>query len=67
MIEHFIAGFLLSLLGLIWWPLYSLGLIAGVAMEIWDSYGHGEVSMFDVLATWAGVGITILIANRRNK
>jgi len=55
------AGFVLSLSGIIYAPLYSLGFIAGVGKEVYDSTGRGCVELADVLYTWLGASVAVLV------
>lgn len=60
---HFICGFALSLLGLIWFPLVSTGFIAGVLKEIWD-YFHQEnhtPDWYHIWWTWGGAAFAFLL------
>ena len=54
-IKHFWVGFLLSGLGIFWFPLVILGFIFAVGKEIYDEYsGKGVVEFYDVVATMIG-------------
>ena len=56
-IKHFVVGFALSALGYFWWPLFSLGFIAGVVKEIMDS----KFDYYDMLATWLGAAVAVAV------
>ncbi len=58
--QHFIAGLLLSLLGLVYLPLISLGFIYGIGKEISD-YFKGKFDVIDILYTFAGAGVALAI------
>ena len=58
--QHFIAGLLLSLLGLAYLPLISLGFIYGIGKEISD-YFKGKFDVIDILYTFAGTGVALVI------
>lgn len=63
-IKHFIAGFLLSGLGIIWFPLVISGFIFAIGKEVYDEYtGKGVVEFYDVVATVIGslTVITLII------
>jgi hypothetical protein len=61
-IQHFIAGFLLSGLGIIWFPLIVSGFIFAIGKEVYDGYtGKGVVEFYDVVATVIGSLTVILI------
>jgi|SaaInlV_100m_DNA_2_1039680.scaffolds.fasta_scaffold00406_29 hypothetical protein len=54
-IKHFWVGFLLSGLGIFWFPLVILGFIFAVGKEIYDGVtGKGVVEFYDVVATMMG-------------
>jgi len=55
--KHLLYGFLLSLLGMIFWPLYATGFAAGVVKEIMDIYGDGCAEVADMVYTWAGAAL----------
>jgi len=59
--KHLIAGFVLSTMGLVYWPLYALGYIAGIAKEVYDSTGRGCVEAADVAYTWVGATVATMI------
>lgn len=61
-IKHYIAGFTLSLIGgLTYFPFVSLGYIAGIAKETYDSTGRGKVELADLLWTWTGATTALII------
>ncbi len=54
-IYHVILGFFISaLFGSFWWPLASLGFVAGYAKEMYDFYDYGRFDDADMLMTWLG-------------
>ena len=54
-LNHLIAGFVLSGLGIFWTPLYCTGFVYGVGKEVYDKYRNGNTPEFwDVIATWIG-------------
>ena len=59
--KHFIAGFLLSLVGFVYVPLCILGFLAGALKEWYDLLGHGVPDWYDLAYTWAGAGLATLI------
>ena len=65
---HLICGFMLSLLGLIYWPLYATGFVAGIVKEIWDKIsGRGCPDIYDTVWTWVGAaaGVVVCLAGTR--
>ncbi len=56
--QHFVAGLLISLLGLAYLPLISLGFIYGIGKEISD-YFKGKFDVMDILYTFAGAGVSL--------
>ncbi len=58
--QHFVVGLLLSLLGLVYPPLISLGFIYGVGKEISD-YFKGKFDVMDILYTFTGAGVAIAV------
>jgi len=58
--QHFVAGLLLSLLGLVYRPLISLGFIYGVGKEISD-YFKGRFDVMDMFYTFTGAGVALAI------
>jgi len=54
---HFIAGFLIALIGgILTDPITGIGfaLAAGIAKECYDDYSYGKFDIADMLATWVG-------------
>ena len=61
-VQHFIAGCVLSMLGVIFFPLILLGFIFGVGKELWDKLtGRGVADLLDMIATFCGAAIASLI------
>ena len=62
-IYHLIAGVLVYLFGTLYSPLIGLMLvvIAGIAKEIWDSFGNGTPDGSDAIATIVGGLLTYSI------
>ena len=58
--NHFIAGFLLSISGIVFPWLCCLGFLYGIGKEVWDKYHNGTVEFADLVATWFGAGIATL-------
>ena len=60
---HFIAGFIISLIGGNFNPLCGLflGMLAGVAKEVYDYYDYGLFDKRDMLFTWLGSIMAYLI------
>ncbi len=56
--QHFVAGLLLSLFGLVYLPLVSFGFIYGIGKEISD-YFKGKFDVMDILYTFAGAGVSL--------
>lgn len=66
-IKHFWAGFLLSGLGIFWFPLVILGFVFAIGKEMYDGItGKGVVEFYDVVATMIGsfvaIGMLIVIS-----
>jgi hypothetical protein len=60
--QHFIAGFLLSILGLIWTPLILLGFIFGIGKEAYDYIsGKGVAEWADMAYTFYGAILALII------
>ena len=60
--QHFIAGFLLSILGLIWTPLILLGFMFGIGKEIYDYIsGKGVAEWADMPSTFYGAILALII------
>ena len=54
-IKHYIVGFTLSALGILFTPLILLGFTFGIAKEIYDKYtGKGIAELDDAMATFLG-------------
>ena len=61
-IQHFIVGFGLSLLGVIFFPLILLGFIFGVGKELYDyKSGRGVADWQDMVATFCGAVFASMI------
>jgi|TARA_B110000263_G_C14881666_1_gene317629 glycopeptide antibiotics resistance protein len=61
-IQHFIVGFLLSMLGVVFLPLIVLGFVFGVGKEVYDYIsGKGVAEVGDILATFCGAIIAVII------
>ena len=66
-LKHMIAGFIIAMLtGWLTHDVligFSFALIAGVAKEIYDYFGHGTSELNDVIATAQGgaIGLVVLI------
>jgi len=56
-LAHFIVGFMLSILGLLYFPLILSGFFFAIGKELFDSLGHGTVEKMDAIATLCGAGI----------
>ena len=56
--QHFVAGLLLSLFGLVYLPLVSFGFIYGIGKEISD-YFKGKFDVMDILYTFTGAGVSL--------
>ena len=64
---HMIAGFIITIL--VAWLTHNVlmgfisSLVAGVAKEVWDYFGHGTSELNDIIATAQGgaIGLIILI------
>lgn len=56
-IQHFIVGFLLSILGIIFFPLILLGFVFGIVKEFYDLTGRGTPEINDIIATFIGAGL----------
>lgn len=56
---HLICGCIISLLIGLHNPIYGLlvGMIAGIAKELYDYLDYGLFDKYDMLATWAGAVI----------
>ena len=61
-IQHFIAGFGLSMLGVIFFPLILLGFMFGVGKELYDKItGKGVVDWKDMIVTFGGATVASVI------
>ena len=61
-IQHFIAGFLLSLTGIIFTPFLLLGFIFAFGKELYDHYTKtGVAEINDVIATLLGAILAVII------
>jgi hypothetical protein len=61
-IQHFIVGFALSMLGVIFTPFVLLGFIFGVGKEVYDKVtGKGVAEWNDMIATFYGALLALLI------
>ena len=62
---HMIAGFIISLLT--GWLTHNVligftsALLAGIAKEVWDYFGHGTSDFNDIIATAQGGAIGLII------
>lgn len=60
--KHYIVGFLISLIvGTLfgWWMGFTIGSLAGICKEWWDSKGHGTVEVMDAVFTMIGAACAI--------
>lgn len=60
-IKHFIAGFMLSIFGIFWFPLILLGVIFAFGKENYDYKYGGNVDFNDFLATVIGSIVAVII------
>ena len=61
-VQHFIVGFVLSLTGIVWFPLIMSGFAFGIGKELYDWYtGKGVVELNDALATFLGAILSTII------
>ena len=61
-IQHFIAGFGLSIFGLIFFPLILSGFVFGIGKEIYDKItGNGVSDWSDMVATFCGAVFASMI------
>lgn len=56
-LAHFIVGFILSIMGLFYFPMILSGFFFALGKEFVDSLGYGKVEIKDALATLCGAGI----------
>ena len=60
--KHFFVGVLISLvIGTLlgWWVGFTVGSLAGICKEWWDSKGHGTVEVMDLVFTIIGAACAI--------
>ena len=61
-IQHFIAGFLLSITGIVFTPFLLLGFIFAFGKEWYDDFTKkGVVEMNDIIATLLGAILAVVI------
>ena len=64
-LQHFIVGFILSITGIVWFPLIMLGFVFGIGKEFYDEViRNSEVGgdWLDLVATFAGaVSATLFV------
>ena len=61
-ILHFVAGFLLSVTGIIFTPFLLLGFIFAFGKEWYDGYsGRGVVEINDIVATLLGAILAVVM------
>ena len=61
-IQHFIAGFLLSMLGIVWTPLILLGFMFGIGKEVYDYISKKGVAEWEDMAyTFYGAILALII------
>jgi hypothetical protein len=61
-IQHFIAGFLLSMLGIVWTPLILLGFMFGIGKEVYDYISkRGVAEWADMAYTFYGAILALII------
>ena len=61
-IQHFIAGFLLSILGIVWTPLILLGFMFGIGKEVYDYISKkGVAEWADMAYTFYGAILALII------
>ena len=61
-IQHFIVGFGLSMIGVIFFPLILLGFVFGIGKELYDGIsGKGVVDWQDMVATFCGAVFASMI------
>jgi hypothetical protein len=61
-IQHFIAGFLLSMLGIVWTPLILLGFMFGIGKEVYDYISKkGVAEWADMAYTFYGAILALII------
>ncbi|MDC3257177.1 hypothetical protein OAU44_00215 [bacterium] len=61
-IQHFIVGFVLSITGVVLFPLILLGFVFGVGKELYDEFtGKGVPDWQDMVATFCGAVFASMI------
>ena len=61
-IQHFITGFVLSMLGVVFFPLILLGFVFGIGKEFYDEIsGKGVSDWQDMVATFCGAVFASMI------
>ena len=60
--QHFIVGFLLSMLGIVWTPLILLGFMFGIGKEVYDYISKkGVADWADMVYTFYGAILALII------
>ena len=60
-LAHFIVGFMLSILGILHFPLILSGFFFAIGKELFDALGNGKPETKDAIATACGAGIASVI------
>ena len=63
-LQHFIVGFILSIIGIVWFPLIVLGFVFGVGKELYDELIRNNTvggDWWDVVATFSGAVLATFI------
>mgnify|MGYP003651614447 CR=1 FL=1 len=63
-LQHFIVGFILSITGIVWFPLIILGFVFGVGKELYDEVIRNSIvggDWLDIVATFAGAILATII------
>ena len=61
-IQHFVVGFILSLTGVVFFPLILTGFIFGIGKELYDYVtGKGVADWLDMVATFCGAVFASMI------
>lgn len=63
-LQHFIVGFILSIIGIVWFPLIVLGFVFGVGKELYDELIRNSTvggDWWDVVATFSGAVLATFI------
>ena len=63
-LQHFIVGFVLSITGIVWFPLIMLGFVFGVGKEFYDEIIRNSAvggDWLDLVATFAGAVLATLL------